>query len=382
MVGRWISLVLAGGVAVLAGCSAAPEEAADSSLAEINAAPECNPLTPRTSADIGDVEGMVAMDGTPAPSLGPDAEGYFHPPAGYTEGGTFTSPTDGAAGKWHVDAKDIAPSAPAGKLRIVEWNVERGNALDKSIRLMKKINADVWLLSETDLYGKNSGGVVVAREIARALGYSYYSGVEFDERREDRRGTSGNAILSRFPMTNTRAAEMPIMADQGGHDWSTDSAEPRCGQRGALGATIDAPIAGAAGTRKVDVVALHTENKANAKVRLAQYDHIVKTLVTPGRPSVVAGDLNTVSLGEGPGFRKELASRTARDGRARSFFDCSRGDDRTTFSAAVIVNLRIDWMLVQSGDGNELDCPAGGYQVVGNDGSSDHKPVIVDMTVK
>jgi endonuclease/exonuclease/phosphatase family metal-dependent hydrolase len=132
----------------------------------------------------------------------------------------------------------------------------------------------------------------------------------------------------------------------------------------------------------VRVVALHTENKSNAKVRLAQYDHVITELVKPGEPTIVAGDLNTVSAGEGPAFRRELQARNQKHGRASSLFDCSRGDDTTTFSAALIVNLRIDWMLVQSGTGDVLDCPAGSYKVRGHDGASDHKPVITEMSIK
>ncbi|MBX3233748.1 MAG: endonuclease/exonuclease/phosphatase family protein [Labilithrix sp.] len=382
MVRRLFSVVLVGSMFAGIGCAAPPAEDADSaeSADAVNEAAACNPLPERTTANIGDVTGMTAMEGTPFPSLGPDAAGYFHPPYGYTEGGTFAEPSDGKDGAWKVEAKDVDAAAPAGKLRVVEWNVERGNKLDKSIRLMKKKNADVWLLNETDLYGKNSGGVVVAREIARALGYSYYTGIEFYERRDDRRGTSGNAIVSRYPLTNTKSIDIPMLTAEGGHDWSKDSAEPRCGMRNAVSASIEAP--GAAGPRTIDLVSLHTENKANREVRLAQFDHVVKELVTPGRPTVVAGDLNTLSPGEGPAFRKELEKRIAANGRDKSLFDCSRGDDTTTFSAALIVNMRIDWLLVQSGEGATVDCAPGSYEVQGNDRSSDHKPVVVEMTVK
>jgi endonuclease/exonuclease/phosphatase family metal-dependent hydrolase len=369
---RLLSLVALGSVFAAVGCASpeAVDENASSSANEVNAAPACNPLKERTSENLGDLTDLVEMEGTPLPSKGPDAEGYFYPATGYTEGGTFTKASD--ADKWKVDAKDIAAPAPPGKLRIVEWNVERGNKLDKSIRLMKKINADVWLLNETDLYGTNSGGVVVAREIARALGFSYYTGIEFYERLTERKGTSGNSIISRYPLKNTRSIEIPIMAEDGGHDWSTDDAEPRCGSRTALGASIE--VTGAGGAKQtINLVGLHTENKSNKSVRAAQFDHVVETLVKKGEPTIVAGDLNTVSPFEGSAMRDKVKN----DGQ---FFDCSRGDDTTTFSAAIIVQLRIDWMLLQGA--GVLDCPVNSYGVRGNDGSSDHKPVVTEMTVK
>jgi endonuclease/exonuclease/phosphatase family metal-dependent hydrolase len=127
---------------------------------------------------------------------------------------------------------------------------------------------------------------------------------------------------------------------------------------------------------------LHTENKTNAGVRRAQFDHVARALVTPGEPTIMAGDLNTLSPGEGGSFRADLADLVKRNGRERALFDCSRGDDTTTFSAALVVNARIDWLFVQSGEGARLDCPAGGYKVHSNEGASDHKPVVVEMTVR
>ena len=167
---------------------------------------------------------------------------------------------------------------------------------------------------------------------------------------------------------------------RGGHDGSTSTSEPRCGQRNAIAATIERPTSSGA-KRPTRLVALHTENKSNAKVRLAQYDHVLQKLVVPGQPTIAAGDLNTVSPGEGSAFRTELASRTQRNGRARSMFDCSRGDDTTTFSAALVVRLRIDWMLVQSGEGDVLDCAPGSYKVNDSEGASDHKPVVTNFTL-
>ena len=346
---------------------------------EVNASPECNPLRVKATDLAAPIEGLSATGNAPLPRLGPDANGFFHPPLGYTEGGTFARASDKR--EWAVDANSIAPAAPKGSLRVAEWNVERGNKLDQAIRLMKKENADVWLVNETDLYGKNSGGVVVAREIARALGYSYYTAIEFYERRDDRRGTSGNAIVSRFPLRDVRSLEIPIFPDKGGFDWAKSKSEPRCGQRNAISAKIDA-VAADGTIRATNVVALHTENKTSASVRRAQFDHVVRSLVTPGEPTILAGDLNTLAPAEGTSFRGDLARLVTKNGRERALFDCSRGDDTTTFSAALIINARIDWMMVQSGDGVHLDCPAGGYQVHSNDGSSDHRPVIVQMTVR
>jgi endonuclease/exonuclease/phosphatase family metal-dependent hydrolase len=233
----------------------------------------------------------------------------------------------------------------------------------------------VWILNETDLYGTNSGGVVVARELARALGYSYYTTSEFYERREDRRGVSGNAIVSRYPLYAGERMDIPMFLSDGGYDWSTSSKEPRCGQRSALKARIDVH-----GT-SISIVGLHTENKANAKARRLQFESVVERLVTPGEPTIVAGDLNTVSPFEGANFRKYLEERWTQLGPIGGQFDCSRGDDTPTFSAAVVVNLRIDWMLLQPGSETGPSCPNGSYRVLDNEGASDHRPVLTELVL-
>src|SRR5262249_15818670 len=153
---------------------------------------------------------------------------------GYAEGGTFAAAFDKA--EWRVDPGTVASGPSPGMLKVVEWNVERGNELDKVVRLMKRTNADVYLLNETDLYGVNSGSVAVGREIAGAMGYSYYMSIEFYEFRDDRRGTSGNSIVSRYPLKDGRVIQLPMLLDQGGYDWSTSLREPRCGDRIAISA--------------------------------------------------------------------------------------------------------------------------------------------------
>jgi endonuclease/exonuclease/phosphatase family metal-dependent hydrolase len=380
---RRFPVLLAGfGLAACGASDPTGTDGFDATGTERNAAPECNPVVERVGDNPGDIAGMAPLEGQPLPRIGPNAQGFFHPASAYAEGGTFRAPLEKA--EWAVPAGEIAPRAPAGSLRVVEWNVERGKQLDKAIRQMKRLNADVWLLNETDLYGKSARGVVVAREIARALGYSFYTGVEFLELRDDRRGASGNAIVSRFPLTNVRSIAIPMLTPEGGHDWSLDGAQKRCGMRNALGASISVPTATGA-SRAIDLVTLHTENKSNKNVRRKQMDFVKDRLVTPGTPTIFAGDLNTVTVGEGPELRTDLKRLNAEHGRDKTLFDCSLGDDATTFSAVGFIRLRIDWMLVQSGTGSVLDCPSAEprrYKVESADGASDHKPVRTDFLVR
>jgi len=345
------------------------------------AASRCRNFEARAQALSAPIDGLTPSGDLPLPTLGPDDSGVFHPPAGYTEGGTFAQAIDQP--QWWIDPSTLVASEPAGSLRVVEWNVERGNHLDGVIRVMKRLNADVWLLNETDLYGHNSGNVVVGREIARALGYSYYTGIEFYEYRTDRQGTSGNSIVSRYPILDGYKLDVPMMLSQGGYDWSTNSSEPRCGRRNALGVHIDVPSGSVdGGWATVHFVSFHAENKATSGARQLQFQFVTDNLVGYDEPTVLGGDFNTVSVGEGPNLRQYLSQKWSQNGAAGALRDCSWGDDSITFSAAVFLHLRIDWMLVQPGSAGSIDCPTkDGYSVQGNDGTSDHKPVVTRMAV-
>jgi endonuclease/exonuclease/phosphatase family metal-dependent hydrolase len=380
--GFWAALGLAlvvGGCAVEAGSEGGSEPSGPSGSGpggKADNAAMC--FSPREAPLAEPVDGLLATGDIPLPSLAPSADGWFHPRDVYSEGGTFEFAE--ARPEWDVLASEIAPAPPAGTLRVIEWNVERGNDLDGVVRVMKKANADVWILNETDLHGENSHGVVVAREIARALGMSYYTTSEFYEKRDDRRGLSGNAIVSRYPLYDGRRMAIPMFLSDGGYDWATSSSEPRCGQRSALSARIDVPNADGSST-SVNIVSLHTENKANAKVRRQQFDAVIAELVVPGEPTIVAGDLNTISPFEGGNFRKYLAERWESLGPSQAQMDCSLGDDTTTFSAAAVIRMRIDWMLLQPGSESGPSCPEGAYRVLDHEGTSDHRPVQTDFVL-
>ncbi len=342
---------------------------------------DCSRL-PISTAPLGaPVAGLKELPGIPLPTVGPNAQKYFHPEKGYMEGGRYEAAEDRA--EWRVAPSDITPPAPAGSIRVAEWNAERGKELDKLVKVMKKINADVWILNETDLYRNGSGtpisqNKVIARELARALGYSYVTGVEFYERRADRKGMSGNAILSRSPLRDADSMYIPMLEEQGGLNWARHPTEPRCGQRQATSAIID--VKGASGTMvPLKLISLHTENESNPTVRKAQYESVRTGLGTEGEPTIMAGDLNTTLFGEGTTFRAYIQREWERFGRDKRMFDCSRGDNATTWSK-FFIKLRLDWMFVQSGTGMVIDCPQ--YRVHPNDGASDHKPVVSTVTIK
>jgi len=338
------------------------------------------------------VAGLQRSGDIPLPALGPSAPGdkrpygTFFPPPGYVEGGTF--------------AASNASRGRQPSLSVAEWNVARGKELEGLIRTMREVDADVWILNETDLYGGPAGGRVTAREMARALGYSYVTTVEFYELRDDRRGMSGNAIVSRYPFKSARTMYIPMYVEgeakidldgngaiegdeamTGGHDWADPKSlaggvEPRCGQRSALSAYIEVPNA-AGTTTLINVISAHTENLENPdnldirgpKIRWLQTQAVRRILVVPGEPTVMAGDFNT--LGDEPAafqglLRQEFQRANSRPGAGatRAFVDCSFGDPRPTHKVGVLPAARLDWILLQEGYSGAISCSRDAYRII------------------
>ena len=168
-----------------------------------------------------------------------------------------------------------APGTPSPeKLRVTEWNIERGEQLDNieqllnspdsflkhaqqekkyGSRALEKLRSqaatlrqsDVLILNEVDQGVKRTDYRNITQELAQALGMSSAYSVEFLEvdsltglgtepavlntpelsarmtedlkpDRERYQGMHGNAILSRYPLQNVRVLSLPVC-----HDWFT-----------------------------------------------------------------------------------------------------------------------------------------------------------------
>lgn len=110
--------------------------------------------------------------------------------------------------------------------RVLVWNIERGFRLRGVIDALRREDADVLLLQEVDVACARSGGVDVGAEVAAALGYTLVYGNEMDGVDEHkpvayaadgdahaspRRGSEGNAILTRLPLLEARPVALPCV---------------------------------------------------------------------------------------------------------------------------------------------------------------------------
>lgn len=259
-------------------------------------------------------------------------------------------------------------------LRVAFWNIERGLQLD----LMKQAltdpkgfeqtvdegkkrkesekaailqqaetlrDADVLILNEVDLGMKRTDYRDVAQEMAAALGMNYTYGVEFLEvdaledlgtesshledpelaKKMDEdlkpdpakyRGLHGNAILSRYPISDARIYKLPVC-----HDWYADekkeisqlekgkrlaanalfleriNREVRRGNRMALAADIRVPESP---TGTMTIVNAHLENKCKPDCRRKQMQAIYEEIKDVKNPVVIAGDMNTTGKDGSP----------------------------------------------------------------------------------
>src|SRR6202162_5532259 len=86
-------------------------------------------------------------------------------------------------------------SAPKS-LRIVDWNIDRGQQLQGVTDFLASANADIVILQEVDLNARRTHRLNIAEEIARKLGMNYVFGREFEElvqrSSEDSLAKSGN----------------------------------------------------------------------------------------------------------------------------------------------------------------------------------------------
>lgn len=216
----------------------------------------------------------------------------------------------------------FSDAAPGGTLKVIAWNIERGRAWEGALKLIAEDpalkNPDVLLLTEMDLGMARSKNRHTTREMAAGLGMNYAYAVEFLELsrgksadlentgdRKNERGFHGNAILSRFPLSNVRMLRFP-----GIEKWY-GSGENRLGGRMAVIAEIDA-----SGT-PITLVSVHLESGiTDTEQRALEMRLLLEELKATAweHPIIIGGDMNSLHTHEaieqlrGAGFDVDAAN--------------------------------------------------------------------------
>jgi endonuclease/exonuclease/phosphatase family metal-dependent hydrolase len=257
-------------------------------------------------------------------------------------------------------------SAPKS-LRIVDWNIDRGQQLQGVTDFLVGVNADILTLQEVDLNARRTHRLNIAETIARKLEMNYVFGREFQELvqgSKDSPAYHGQATLSKWPILKPRLIRFSRQSHFWQPHWFLPNIEPfqeRLGGRIALVAQIN--VAG----KKVVAYNLHLESRGSNALRISQLGEVLSdaTSCDAECPVIVAGDLNTdaskaavaLQLARA-GFQDAVASRTPTT-PAHGLFEGRR---------------RIDWAFIRG------PLRASSSRVHSNVKASDHYPISFILT--
>ena len=234
-----------------------------------------------------------------------------------------------AAPRWTLWAPD--------RIRVINWNIDRGLQIDKIIAFLEAQKADILVLQEADLYARRTGFRNISEEIAKTLRMNYTFGYEFEELIQGRRGAPayhGQATLSSWPIGSSRVLRFHQQSNFWKPKWflpPTEPFQPRRGGRIALITEVE--VSG----RRLMIYNLHLESRADDRLRMTQLSETVEDTkkYLDRDPVVVAGDLNTdlsrsyssAAVLERLGFHSAIALPAAHTTPARGIFRHARSID-------------------------------------------------------
>ena len=202
-----------------------------------------------------------------------------------------------ALGTVEHHAVGVSPG-PRPFYRIVAWNIQRGLAFEGVLDHLRGhpllARADVVLLTEADKGMARSDNRHVARELAEALGMhsafvcSYFNltkGLSHERLAsgENALGLHGNAILSRYPLSDFRVHRLPNGRDK------VATTEKRLGEERALTATAALP------GLPLTVTCIHLDAHCSRRHRVKQMRQILSETADVAGPLVLGGDWNTTT---------------------------------------------------------------------------------------
>jgi endonuclease/exonuclease/phosphatase family metal-dependent hydrolase len=243
------------------------------------------------------------------------------------------------------------------EIRAVSWNIARGTAFDRVLKVLVDLDADVYALQEVDWACWRSGNRKIARDLADALDLNWVFAGEFQEIGEGRDGQpalTGQAILSRYPIDEAAVLDFTHQANL---RWSLDPFQPRRGGRIVL----------CARSGGVAVYNAHIESARNDRFRARQVNEMLADYVrTHGAsaPVILAGDLNT-----GPPLRSPVVESIIGQG-----FTDALGHASESRKTSVRHPHPLDWIFVKhlkSRDG----------RVSHHGTASDHYPLKATVTL-
>ena len=264
-----------------------------------------------------------------------------------------------------ISGRDAAD--PPDFIRIVSWNINRGQRLNEIIGFLGSAPADLILLQETDLNARRTQYCNIAREVAQALAADYVFGYEFEELTQGTRSSPayhGQATLSRWPLSESRVLRFRNQSKFWHPRWFVPRLAPfqrRSGGRMAL--VTHASISG----KRLILYNVHLESRGDDSLRCRQLSEILDDAGQYGTqlPVLLAGDFNLDVSDEVPArivsgvqFHNPFGNGRALATTSTSHFGRAR---------------RIDWILTRG-----LVCPVKS-ELHDDIHGSDHYPLSITL---
>lgn len=189
-----------------------------------------------------------------------------------------------------------AGNAPSGgTIRVMTWNIDRGERLERIVAALKEKSPDLCLFQEVDHHDERSGDRDIAKELAAKLHYNYAFGIAFQELGQsvDRRPAyQGQATLSRWPIAKSRILRFHRQSNWWKpHDWIPDTAffQRRLGGRIAL--VTEIAINGVS----TIIYNVHFESRSGGAIQTEQLNEVLADLARypEGTAAIIGGDFNS-----------------------------------------------------------------------------------------
>src|SRR5271157_5966446 len=184
--------------------------------------------------------------------------------------------------------------APGHEIRVISWNINRGEQLDGVIEFLRRTAADLILLQETDVNARRTQYRNVAREIAQALRMHYVFGCEFEELTQGNHSSPayhGQATLSRLPFLESCILRFRRQSGFWRPRWYIPKIhllQRRLGARMALVSHVSWF------ETQLILYNMHLESRGEDALRCSQLAEILQDVqrYEPAVPIIVAGDFN------------------------------------------------------------------------------------------
>lgn len=185
-------------------------------------------------------------------------------------------------------------AGPTDAIRIVTWNIARGQRFDEVTDFLASTNADLILLQEADRYARRTGYRNIPAELAKRLKMNYAFGIEFQELSQGSGESSayhGQATLSPLPLFDCRIVRFRRQSNFWRPYWWVPMLpffQRRLGGRMALVTHL------MIGNKTLAAYSVHLESRNGDDLRQSQLDELLADTrgYDVGTPIVVAGDFN------------------------------------------------------------------------------------------